>query len=240
MNHSSSSGPMTRNAKRMLMASLQELNIHDELKNNNNTTARHNGDNNTILTATNNEEKLLLLNHSNQNKRVPSGPVPVQSTSSMHRNINDDFLIDPISLERMQDPVLLVPSGHTVDKKYLCQWLLTHPNSDPVTGVIHDKPIAYIDNILIRQLLMDQHGDSAYIKYPYDVTALRNRQRRMYIAKGMIKFLLIAITASLVFDWVVATVINVVQYGTSTAVVSHVSRRILVCLCLCVLYTIAI
>jgi U-box domain len=155
--HRSSSGPMTRDAKRKHMTASFLLHVVDEGVNDTTTTVH--GDHNTVQTAAN-------------NNRFPSRTNPVPSTaSSMRRNSNNnnnnnntDFLICPITLERMQDPVLLVSSGHTIDKKYLCQWLLTHPNNDPVTGVIHKTPIEFVDNILVRQQLMNQHGDPAYIK----------------------------------------------------------------------------
>jgi U-box domain len=66
----------------------------------------------------------------------------------------------------MQDPVTLFPSGLTFDKKSICLWLSKHPNQDPVTQILYDKhTLMFADNIALRQILMQVHGDEAYVKY---------------------------------------------------------------------------
>jgi hypothetical protein len=71
----------------------------------------------------------------------------------------------PISLNWMQDPVILFPSGCTYDKKAICNWLLTNPDCDPITQEQYDTPMSYADNVSVRQLLQQDHGDAAYVKY---------------------------------------------------------------------------
>jgi Sel1 repeat len=48
----------------------------------------------------------------------------------------------------------------------LCDWLLKHPNQEPMTpGQQCDPNLTFAANMALRQILMQQHGDSAYVKY---------------------------------------------------------------------------
>jgi TPR repeat protein len=52
------------------------------------------------------------------------------------------------------------------DNKSICSWLLKHPNQDPVSQVLYDTPtMMFADNIALRKVLMQVHGDEAYVKY---------------------------------------------------------------------------
>ena len=79
----------------------------------------------------------------------------------------------PISLERMKDPVVVFPSGHSYDRKYICQSLLYHPNLDPKSGVYFEAPLRYTTNFVLRNILQemqsfvphdDSHFEDAYKK----------------------------------------------------------------------------
>jgi TPR repeat protein len=96
------------------------------------------------------------------NKKVAS--VTPSSVAPSIDKVNE-ILKCPISFQQMQDPVCLVPSGHTYDKKSICEWLLTHPNRDPLSQTKYNEPISYVENIALRQVIMQQHGDAAYVKY---------------------------------------------------------------------------
>ena len=82
---------------------------------------------------------------------------------SSSSNGYDDLLTCPLSLELMEDPVLI--NDHTYDRKHLCKSLLLYPNLDPVTNTRFDERASYSDNVAIRKLLMKEKGDSAYKKY---------------------------------------------------------------------------
>jgi hypothetical protein len=74
-------------------------------------------------------------------------------------------LMCPISHDRMQDPVILIPSGNTYDCEQICKSLLHHPYLDPSSGVRYDSKLQYCDNLAARQLLMETYGDKAFQKY---------------------------------------------------------------------------
>jgi hypothetical protein len=74
-------------------------------------------------------------------------------------------LMCPISYDRMQDPVILIPSGNTYDCEYICKSLLHHPNLDPSSGVRYYSKLQYCDNLAVRKLLMETYGDKAFQKY---------------------------------------------------------------------------
>ena len=86
-----------------------------------------------------------------------------KSKVSMNKSDRDYLLRCPLSLEIMEDPVIM--KGHTYDRKYLCKSLLTYPNLDPITNTRSDKRASYDDNITVRQLLMQEKGDAAYRRY---------------------------------------------------------------------------
>jgi hypothetical protein len=74
-------------------------------------------------------------------------------------------LMCPISYDRMQDPVILIPSGNTYDCEQICKSLLHQPNLDPSSGVRYDIKLQYCYNLAVRQLLMETYGDKAFRKY---------------------------------------------------------------------------
>jgi hypothetical protein len=74
-------------------------------------------------------------------------------------------LMCPISYDRMQDPVILIPSGDTYDCEQICKSLSHHPNLDPSSGVRYDRKLQYCDNLAVRRLLMETYGDKAFQKY---------------------------------------------------------------------------
>jgi hypothetical protein len=76
-----------------------------------------------------------------------------------------ELLLCPISCDVMEDPVMLLPSGMTYDRKQICKSLLQHPNLDPSSGVRYDSKLQYCHNLAVRQLLMETYGDKAFKKY---------------------------------------------------------------------------
>jgi hypothetical protein len=75
------------------------------------------------------------------------------------------LLMCPLSYDRMQDPVILIPSGNTYDCELICKSLLRHPHLDPSSGVRYVSKLQYCDNLAVRQLLMETYGDKAFKKY---------------------------------------------------------------------------
>lgn len=78
----------------------------------------------------------------------------------------------PLSFEQMQDPVVLFPSGHSYDRKYICESLLHFPNLDPKSGVYFDQPLSYATNFGLRNLLQEKGAlvvpyDDAYFAQAY-------------------------------------------------------------------------
>jgi TPR repeat protein len=81
------------------------------------------------------------------------------------QNIEDN-LECPISHEIMQDPVIIVQTGHTYDRQTLCQWLEKCPTRCPLTNQVYDEKLWFNDNITARKLLTMYKGDAAY--QPFD------------------------------------------------------------------------
>lgn len=84
----------------------------------------------------------------------------------------DSPLLCPISKDIMEDPVLLVQSGNSYDRKHLCQSLLSYPTLDPQSGMEYAKPLEYVDNVVVRSMLIDKgryvkHNDTEFLaQYP--------------------------------------------------------------------------
>jgi TPR repeat protein len=106
-----------------------------------------------------------VVNEKMNEYKSPAAPTSIVAPSNINNKKVDEILICPISLSQMQDPVCLVPSGHTYDKKSICDWILIHPYQDPMSQQSYNTPMMFADNISLRQLLMAQYGDTAYIKY---------------------------------------------------------------------------
>jgi hypothetical protein len=71
----------------------------------------------------------------------------------------------PISLEHMKDPVLLVQSGQTFDRKSLCKCLLQWPTKCPKTGQNFDGKLVYIDDYNTQEDLTYYLGEDAFQKF---------------------------------------------------------------------------
>jgi hypothetical protein len=63
----------------------------------------------------------------------------------LHRQAIQLSLTCPISRGIYNDPVLIQQSGHVVDRKSLCEWLLQNPTRCPVTNVDFGKKLQYCD-----------------------------------------------------------------------------------------------
>lgn len=86
-----------------------------------------------------------------------------QSMSSTATNFDfESFLICPISLTIMEDPVILHPSGISYDRYHICQSLLNLPNLDPSTGRRYDHPLSYVTNYALRRFIQSQGCFNAY------------------------------------------------------------------------------
>lgn len=91
-----------------------------------------------------------------------------QSQGSEMSSVVLDCMTCPISRAIMNDPVTLVESGLTYDRKTLCTSLLLYPDLEPATGQRFDRPLSYTPNITVRNMIMAQHGDAHYQKHDDD------------------------------------------------------------------------
>ena len=65
--------------------------------------------------------------------------------------------ICPISLEVMGCPVIVTQSGISYERSQLTRWLQTAPYTEPKTNMRHSEPIAFSDNVALRQAIRDWH-----------------------------------------------------------------------------------
>ena len=93
------------------------------------------------------------------------GDIEAERRKKKKKQNKKESIICPISLDIMEDPVMILQSGITYDHKHLCRSLLEHPDLEPVTGERYDTMITYGPNVTIRKLLMEQMGDDAYKRY---------------------------------------------------------------------------
>lgn len=77
----------------------------------------------------------------------------------------EQILTCPISFDRMQDPVTLVQTGQTYDRKSLCEWLITDPTLCPASNRRFIDKLEYTDNLIARKLLVLYFGDGAYQRH---------------------------------------------------------------------------
>jgi U-box domain len=91
-----------------------------------------------------------------------------QSQGSEASSAVQEAMICPISGDVMHDPVTLVDSGLTYDRKSLCTSLLMYPSLEPATGQRFDRPLCYTPNIAVRNMIMAQYGDAHYQKHDDD------------------------------------------------------------------------
>jgi hypothetical protein len=68
-----------------------------------------------------------------------------EAAIELHRQAIQLSLTCPISRGIYNDPVLIQQSGHVVDRKSLCEWLLQNPTRCPVTNVDFGKKLQYCD-----------------------------------------------------------------------------------------------
>lgn len=73
----------------------------------------------------------------------------------------------------MSDPVTLVPSGISYDRKSLCEYLLKNPSTDPSTKEDCGDKLQYAENYSARQVLTLYLGDAAFRKYDDSVFKLQ-------------------------------------------------------------------
>lgn len=83
-------------------------------------------------------------------------------------------LICSISTDYVRDLALVIESGHTYDKVYICMRMLSeYPNvarTDQSTSVTFDATLQYVDDVSMRCQIADIFGLVAYIKYESTTT----------------------------------------------------------------------
>jgi U-box domain len=94
-----------------------------------------------------------------------SGLEPPLRQGSEASSAVQECLVCPISGDIMRDPVTVMESGLTYDRESLCASLLAYPDLEPGTGQRFDRPLHYVPNIAVRQMIMAQHGDAYYQKH---------------------------------------------------------------------------
>jgi len=108
-------------------------------------------------------DKVMLEKVVEISKHVSAQIDENETKVSSGSNKYDHLLTCPLSLDLMEDPVIM--NNQTYDRKHLCKSLLTYPNLDPVINTRFDERASYSDNIVVRQLLMEEKGDASYKKY---------------------------------------------------------------------------
>jgi U-box domain len=76
------------------------------------------------------------------------------------QNALKSLLLCPISLEVMEDPVMVHESGMTYDRKSLCTQLLLLPEREPFTNQKYEHPLHYTGSITMRKLVALLCGES--------------------------------------------------------------------------------
>ena len=101
-----------------------------------------------------------------------------------------ELLTCPISGELMSDPVTLVPSGISYDRKSLCEYLLKNPSTDPSTKEDCGDKLQYAENYSARQVLTLYLGDAAFRKYDDSVFKLQYKSLwNVQVYEGIAAFL---------------------------------------------------
>lgn len=102
-----------------------------------------------------------------ENRAMDNSTSMVPEMSEPSRKVDSravEWLLQcPLSFEQMEDPVVVFPSGHSYDRKSICQSLLHFPNLDPKSGLYYDKPLRYTTNFALRNILQDMQA-----LVPYD------------------------------------------------------------------------
>ena len=109
-----------------------------------------------------------VLNLSLQDASSSSPAPSAAATTNLNVMQRHSFVEEwtcPITLDIMTDPVILVPSGTTLDHQSACKALLIRPNVDPVTGTVYDVPFTFVPNIAIRKQIMEAYGADQYVPY---------------------------------------------------------------------------
>jgi TPR repeat protein len=106
-----------------------------------------------------------------------------------------DSLYCPITLEPMEDPVMLYPTGHSYDRRAISMWLLRNPDKDPKGGVV-DEPFSLVPNYGLRALL-DHFGLSwrEHVEQDFD-----NRYREAWSRRGLQRYSLAILHLQLAAD----------------------------------------
>jgi U-box domain len=76
------------------------------------------------------------------------------------QNAVKSLLLCPISLEVMEDPVIVHESGMTYDRTCLCTQLLLLPDREPFTNQKFDHPLHYTGSITMRKIIALLCGES--------------------------------------------------------------------------------
>jgi hypothetical protein len=103
------------------------------------------------------DKKLLAAIKSLSTPPPPEPPLASKASAAIR-----DCLVCPISNDVMRDPVKVLESCLTYDRKSLCASLLLYPDLEPGTGQKFDRPLHYAPNIALRNLMQIRHGDGYY------------------------------------------------------------------------------
>ena len=88
-----------------------------------------------------------------------------EAAMELERAAMELSLTCPISRGIYNDPVLIQQSGHVVDRKSLCEWLLKNPTRCPVTNVDFGKKLQYCDCHFSKSHLIQVNGENEYKRY---------------------------------------------------------------------------
>jgi WD40 repeat protein len=111
------------------------------------------------------EELLEAVKTMSLQEPAPMPPMPVLEPAVSVSTSVRSRLVCPISLVVMKDPVTLVESGVTYDRKSICRSLLLYPALEPTTGQRYDRPLRYTPNRIVRDMVMMMYGDSYYERF---------------------------------------------------------------------------
>jgi len=91
-------------------------------------------------------------------RRITSCPEAISTVTIAARMLNPEtFLVCPLTKEIMEDPVLLVDSGHTFERSAIEKWIKEGNNCCPVTG----KPLRLrmlVQNVRVKEGVSDLHN----------------------------------------------------------------------------------
>lgn len=111
-----------------------------------------------------------ILQSRREDEAVPG--VQIDTRPHIHDSVKE-VLTCPISHDIVKDPVILISSGKTYNRESLCLWLLKNPTLCPYTRKGPGEKLQYIDNLFIRQTLVETLGEKAF--QPYDDSDFREQ-----------------------------------------------------------------